>query len=157
MLQMTNNLGDVYSDLLSPAPAGPQVTVNISQTGTALVTLTARMLSPTDASGNSVTSSPPVIYAMGFSVVGPNGNCAVLPDCVPAGDNTALINTFSGGSQLVGGSFDYQASATFVVTGLTPGTNMFTAKYACAEVGGTVVSAEYCELVGPTTIMVTPY
>lgn len=93
-----------YTDLTT---AGPAVTATIGASGAAIVTLTARVDPP---------SSNTIGY-MGFAVSGAT--------TVAASDNQALIREF--GSS--GGTGYIQASATFYVTGLTAGSNTFTAKY----------------------------
>jgi hypothetical protein len=149
---MTVNVANAYGDIDNiaqgtPAQVGPTVTVNISQSGTALVTLTATMFTPF---GNPV-GGPAVQYAMSFDATPAGISCATMPGCIQANDRHSLMNTYSGA-----GTFDFQASATFLMTGLTPGSNVFQAKYECAALNVATAPSESCTFVN-NTIMVTPY
>lgn len=88
-----------YADL---ATVGPSLTASISATGSAMVTVTA-----------TVSNSKNNRYClMSFAAGG-----------VPASDARALsVFLFSAGDTM-------SLSATYYVTGLTPGSNTFTAKY----------------------------
>jgi len=93
-----------YGTLGGGGGAGPSVTVVIPASGNALVTLT----------GNLTPSAGGTAY-MAFNAPGSN-----------ASDSLALIKS----STLVGESGSMQASATYYVTGLTPGASQtFTAVY----------------------------
>jgi hypothetical protein len=82
------------------ATAGPSVTVTVPASGRVLVTLTSRII-PTIAAG-----------FMSFTSTGGSGN-------VSADDARALIADHT----------TFQASASFVVTSLSPGSHTFTSKY----------------------------
>jgi hypothetical protein len=88
-----------YTDLATP---GPAVTVTVPASGKVLVSVTSGMK-------NSNASNPTF---MSFAVSGATTQAAT--------DTRAL--------SLLGNNFQ-QASASFVLTGLTPGSTTFTAKY----------------------------
>jgi hypothetical protein len=90
------------------ATTGPTVTVNVSAAGTAVITVTA--FEDAAAGGDSC-------YMSFASTSGPTS--------VAASDSQAVMET--GGGQ--------QASATYVVTGLSAGSYTFTARYRSS--GGT--------------------
>jgi hypothetical protein len=91
----------IYGDL---ATVGPTVTIAIPASGAALITVTARIDPPSNGAG-----------WMSFS----GGGIAV--------DNAQALVREAGSSSSTG---YVQASATFHVTGITPGTQTITAKYA---------------------------
>jgi hypothetical protein len=95
-----------YTDL---ATSGPAVTVNISSSGKALVTVTSRMTNGT--LGNECY--------MGVAVSGAT--------TVAASDAKALFASADA-------TYRYRTSATHLLTGLNAGSNTFTAKYK-AEAG----------------------
>jgi hypothetical protein len=97
------------------------VTVNVSATGTAVVTLTSYEDASTD-SGSCYVS---------FAVSGDT--------TIAASDTQALVE--QGNLQ--------QASATFVVTGLHSGSNTFTAKYRTSTGGNTCHFANRALIVTP--------
>ena len=107
-----------YTDLSTP---GPSVTVNITS-GKALVTLTTRI----------ANGSLGFAY-MSFAVSGAS--------TVAASDNTSIMLYDPAGH------FEIRASATYVVTGLTNGSNTFTAKYR--ESGGPSTFADRSIIVIP--------
>jgi len=107
-----------YTDLSTP---GPSVTVNITS-GKALVTLTTRI----------ANGSLGFAY-MSFAVSGAS--------TVAASDNTSIMLYDPAGH------FEIRASATYVVTGLTNGSNTFTAKYR--ESGGASTFADRSIIVIP--------
>ena len=149
---MTVNVVNAYGDIDNvaqggPSQVGPTVTVNISQNGTALVTLTATMFTPY----GSPVGGPAIDYAMSFDATPAGISCATMPGCMHAYDRYSLMNTYSGL-----GTFDFQSSATFLVTGLTPGSNVFQAKYECAALDVATAPNESCTFSNPT-IIVTPY
>jgi hypothetical protein len=107
-----------YADLTT---AGPAVTVNVSQSGMALVILTSLLMNGTEGDG----------CAMGFAVSGPGPSS-------PAADTKALIYVNN-----VGNHFESrlkQVSAVYLVNGLTAGSNTLTAQYR-AVTGGTCTFA----------------
>lgn len=91
-----------YTDLTT---LGPSVTVTVSSTGKALVTLTSSL---------SNTNNNRLCFA-GFAVTGAT--------VVPASDAQAILHTTSGPNSAM------QLSATYLVTGLNAGSNTLTAKY----------------------------
>jgi hypothetical protein len=91
-----------YTDL---ATSGPTVTVTVSSSGKAMVTLTAYQ---------SVTG-PDNSCFMGFAV---SGTSAV------AASDTQSLQAYS-----ESGTVQSRTSASYLVTGLNPGINTFTAKY----------------------------
>jgi hypothetical protein len=97
-----------YGDL---ATTGPSATVTIPASGAALVTVTGQVAPPMGGTGY-------------MSFAGAN---------IGAADNQALIRD-AGTSNSTG---YLQASATFYVTGITPGSQTFTAKYR-SSAGDTV-------------------
>lgn len=99
-----------YVDLSTP---GPAVTVTISGSGLAIVTLTAGMFNGTVNNGN----------AMGVALTGANTVVAV---------DTRSLQFASAVANQQGGPF----SVRRLVTGLTPGVTTFTAKYKSLS-GGT--------------------
>ncbi len=110
--------------------AGPAVTVNVSSSGTAQVTITAQISTYAEQ------------CFMGFAVSGASA--------VPASDAYSL--NFGDFGATTG---QWQASATYVVTGLSPGSNTFTAKYRANNFGG--ISGQFgCDF-GNTQMIVTPH
>jgi hypothetical protein len=113
----------------SLATAGPAVTVNISSNGKALVTMTVQSDDEEDAGCN-----------MAFAI---SGNTIV------AASDTQSLDILSQTGE------EFQASATYLVTGLTAGSNTFTAMYklspAAVEEGGDI-----CTFLN-RNIIVTPY
>jgi hypothetical protein len=103
-----------YTDL---ATAGPAVTVTIPSSGKALVTLTGSLTNNANAAQSN----------MGFAVSGATTQAA--------SDTQALV-VKSGGNQFI----LVQGSATFFLSGLTPGSNTFTAKYRVSAGTGTFVN-----------------
>lgn len=99
-----------YADL---STVGPAVTVNIGQNGNALVTLSSYML---NAAGGDESY-------MGFAV---SGNSTVA-----AADTSAMFY------QAFGNNGETQYGITVPITGLTPGSNTFTAKYRVTGSTGT--------------------
>jgi len=97
------------------------VTVNVSATGTAVVTLTA-------LEGASVTGDS---CYMSFAVTGAT--------TIAAADAQSLVET----------SGQQQASATFVVTGLNAGSNTFTAKFSSNAAANTCHFANRALIVTP--------
>ena len=102
-----------YTDL---ATTGPAVTVTIPASGNALVILTASQSDGTNNQG----------AYMAFAVSGATTRAA--------SDTTARIVKNGTGSSAV------QGSATFFVTGLTAGSNTFTAKYRVTGGTGTFLN-----------------
>ena len=101
-----------YTDL---ATAGPAVTVTIPASGQALVTVTAGLNNSTDG----------VATIMSFAISGATTRAAA--------DATSL--------QSQANSVDvFQISATYFVSGLTAGSNTFTAKYRVAGTTGRFVN-----------------
>lgn len=92
------------------ATVGPSVTVTIGSSGRALVTVTA-LLAWTANRG----------CVMGYAVSGATTTAADLNHTLAMNSQDPTSNNSTGNSQ---------GSATFLVTGLTPGANTFTAKYA---------------------------
>jgi hypothetical protein len=119
--QSTNTTAS-YQDLTT---AGPSVTVTVSSTGQALVTLTTTEQS---SQGNNQCWAGFIIS--GASGVNPSDAQAVI-----------LLNSAA--------STDQQGSATFLVTGLTAGSNTFKMQYK-------PVSGKTCTFAN-RTIFVTPY
>ena len=99
-----------YADLSNSA--GPFVSVTVPSSGAVLVTITGGITSNYNGEQGS----------MGFAISGAS--------TVAASDARALRWTGRNDAET------FQASATFYVTGLTPGTTNFTAKYR-TETGGT--------------------
>jgi hypothetical protein len=95
---------EVWGDL--PDSYGPTVTVNIGDSGCALVTLTAELIVPASVAG-----------FMSFSVTGASD---LLPDQLRALSLVNYEHDFLG---------RMRTSGSFVVTGLNPGSNTFTAEY----------------------------
>jgi hypothetical protein len=100
-------------------------------------------------------------YAMGFLVFGPPAGtkCSIASPC-PAIDTLALINT-SPTVSFTGPSWFSQQSASFLLTGLTPGSTVFKAQFKCSiqTVQNTLnplPTTNICFVAG-STIMVTPY
>jgi hypothetical protein len=116
-----------FTDLAS---AGPSVAANISATGKALVTVTTLM-------SNGVANDG---CSMGFAVSGATTVAASDAQSVRLDNNNG-----NGASE----NQKVQISATYLVTGLTAGSNTFTSKYR-AVTGGT------CTFVN-RNIIVTPY
>jgi hypothetical protein len=112
-----------YADLATTGPSAASVTIGSS--GAALVTVTGHV-------------QPPASNTTAFMSFAATGAMAVA-----AVDTQALVRDFgsSGGTGFV------QASATFYVTGLTPGTYTFTAKYRTT--GGTATFANRNIIVQP--------
>ncbi len=121
--QTTNST--TYVDL---STAGPSAAVTIGASGKALVTLTGQV-SP-DANGRTAF--------MGFAVSGAT--------TVAAGDAQSLSTLISGGNGTPIPTT--QGSVTYLVSGLTAGSNTFTAKYRVTAGTGTFVNRN---------IIVTPY
>jgi hypothetical protein len=114
-----------YTDL---ATVGPIVTVNISSSGMALVTMTAFE----DAQFGSSQSGCAMAYAL-------SGATTVAAPAF----NQILYTTTSSSATI------QEMSAVFLDTGLTPGSNTFTAKYAATN-GATCTMAS-------RSIIVVPY
>jgi len=94
-----------YTTVLSPASLGPAVTLTVPATGRVLISVTSGMFGST---GSSTCN-------MSFAMSGANTAVAT--------DTRAVILT----------SKDLQqASASFVLSGLTPGSTVFTANYKSA-------------------------
>ena len=111
-----------YTDLTT---VGPAATVTVSSSGLkALVTISAQL-------SNSNNNR---LCLMAFDVTGAT--------TVAASDAQAILYTTSGGGTAA------QMSATYLVTGLTAGSNTFTAKYRA--------SANTCTFTN-RNIIVTPY
>jgi hypothetical protein len=108
------------------ATAGPVVTVNVSSNGKALVTMTVQ------SNDNNFDGCN-----MAFAI---SGNTSVA-----ASDTQSLAILNSSGEA-------FQASATYLVTGLTAGSNTFTAMYKVA-IGG---DGDTCTFLN-RNITVTPY
>lgn len=111
-----------FTDL---ATAGPAVTVTIGQSGAALVTLTANI----DGTGSNIRTY------MGFAVSGAS--------TVAAADTAANMQQHDSANT------NTQQSWTGIVTGLTAGSNTFTAKYRTS--GGTGTWANRHIIVEPIT------
>jgi hypothetical protein len=92
-----------YTDL---ATVGPSVAVTIPASGNALVTVTGSLSNATASAQSN----------MGFAISGASTQAA--------SDTRALV-VKNGGNQVI----LVQGSATFFVSGLTPGSTTFTAKY----------------------------
>jgi hypothetical protein len=90
-----------YTDL---ATVGPAITLPVPASGRVLVSVTAGIQTSTGGASGF----------MSFAMSGAN----TVP---PATDNSTALN-------LIGNDFQ-KASATFVLTGLSPGSTTFTAKY----------------------------
>jgi hypothetical protein len=119
-----------YGDLTSPAGmVGPAATVDVSPTREALVTLTAQ-----ESSGGQGCY-------MSFAVSG----ATTLP---PAPDDVQSLASI--------GPFLSQGSATYLVTGLNPGINTFTAQYRTDGNNAYGYPLTGCTFGNPT-IIVTPY
>lgn len=93
-----------------PESYGPEVTVNIAESGCAIVTLTAELIVPGNCLG-----------FMSFSITGAS-------DVGP--DESRALKLVMYEHYLLG---RIQTSGSFVVTGLNPGFNTFTAKYYAAD------------------------
>jgi hypothetical protein len=93
-----------------PGSYGPEVTVNITESGCAIVTLTAELIVPGNCLG-----------FMSFSITGAS-------DLGP--DESRALKLVMYEHYLLG---RIQTSGSFVVTGLNPGFNTFTAKYYAAH------------------------
>ena len=106
-----------YTDLTT---AGPSTTVTVTATGKALVTVTGQVMNSLGGDGCN----------MAFAVSGST--------IVAASDAQALSYINNDGNQFNARS--KQFSATYLVTGLTAGSNTFTAKYR-AVTGGTCTFA----------------
>jgi hypothetical protein len=89
-----------------PGSYGPEVTVNIGNSGSVLVTLTAELIVPA--------------YDIGFMSFSVTGASDIGPDEVRA---VALVNYEHDFFNRI------RTSGSFVVTGLNPGSNTFAAKY----------------------------
>jgi hypothetical protein len=111
-----------YTDL---ATSGPTVTVTVSSSGKALVTLTAY---------ESITGADNSCF-MGFAVSGVT---------TVAASDTQSVQIYS-----ESGTVQSRGSASYLVTGLNPGINTFTAKYK-SSAGITCTFAN-------RSIIVTPY
>jgi fructose-specific phosphotransferase system IIC component len=98
------------------ATAGPSASATITSSGKALVILTAKM-------SNSSNSQS----IMGFAVSGAT--------TLSASDAQSLVAGILGGASSP--QPDMQGSATYLVTGLTAGSNTFTAKYRISGNTGT--------------------
>jgi hypothetical protein len=110
-----------YTDLTT---VGPSLTVNVSSSGTALVMLTAQL---------SNSNANRICY-MGFAVSGAS--------TVAASDAQSVSLTSASANATA------QVTATYLVTGLTPGSNTFTAKYrrtnnTCTFVNRSIVITPY--------------
>jgi hypothetical protein len=103
----------VYTDLFTFFGGGPQVTVTVPASGRVLVTVTAHV-QPTRAVATAY---------MSFASTGGSGN-------VSASDDKALYVSHGDPSTL---RFNVRASATYLVTGLSPGAHTFTAKYRTSD------------------------
>ena len=104
---------------------GPAVTVTIPASGNAMVTVTAFESNNVSGSQNN----------MGFAISGAT---------VRAASDAQAFSVLRGGSQ---GAIAVQGTATFYVTGLTPGSTTFTAKYDVT--GGTGTFANRSIVVVP--------
>jgi hypothetical protein len=119
-----------YGDLTSPAGlVGPAATVSVSSSGEALVTITAQE-----------SSNGQGCY-MSFAVSG-------ATTLAPAPNDVQSFATL--------GPFLTQGSATYLVTGLNPGTNTFTAQYRTDGTNLYGYQLYGCTFGNPT-IIVTPY
>lgn len=92
------------------ATAGPTVSCQIGTSGRALVTLSALLVWTLNRG-----------CVMGFTVSGAT---------TIAGDLNHTLGAGTADPSTANASGDFQGSATFLVTGLNPGLNVFTAKYA---------------------------
>jgi hypothetical protein len=101
--------GTTSSAFTDLATAGPAATVTIGANGMALVILYASLTASTSGDASR----------MGYAVSGAT--------TVAAGDSTAIL--FQSGTDL------FRGSAVFLHTGLTPGSNVFTAKYRRGTAG----------------------
>lgn len=111
---VTTNESTSSSSFTNLSTVGPEVTVTIGANGLALVSIYARLSSAT------VSNVP----AMGFALSGAN--------------TVAASFDYSISHAAASGAAEARAGATFLLTGLTPGSTTFTAKYA--RESGTVSS-----------------
>lgn len=120
---------DSFVDLTTP---GPAVTVAVGPQGVAVVSVTA-------ITGSSYQEDTDVWFEgqAGFAVTGANTIAASSPKSLGV-DVRALT---AGGDAWVTSSV--RGSATFVLTGLAPGSTTFTMKYRCSDIGGGGGSASF--------------
>jgi hypothetical protein len=111
--------------------AGPAVTVQVSSSGNALVTITALIATYAEQ------------CFMGFAVSGATTVAASDSHSLNFGDFGATNG-------------EWQGSANYTITGLSSGSNTFTAKYRANNFGGSTPGQIGCDFLN-TQMIVTPY
>jgi hypothetical protein len=117
-----NTMGDL-------ATLGPEVTISIGPSGRALVTLTALV----DAAAAAFVIGPQAGGAMGFAVSGANTLAASTANSL-----FKFVTWQTGGADTAKVSVSDVSSRQVLLTGLNPGSTIFTCKYQ------TLVSGQNC-------------
>lgn len=104
--QATTNVGHSYTDYQDLATVGPVVTATVGASGKVLITLCSNISRNVGSGWN------------GYMAVAVSGATTLA-----AADSNAVMYSSAGGG------FGACVSRTFVLSGLTPGSNTFTAKY----------------------------